>query len=164
MTTTSLTRDSAERRWTAPANLALRVLAVGVAVCLALDAYVHLSDASDYTSVKTSVLSQADLFRIQAVLAIVLALALLARPRRWVWAASALLLAGAAFAVVLYTYVDVGQLGPVPDMYEPTWALPGKVASAWAEGIGACLAVAGLVLASRRRNRDGEPEPRAGRR
>ena len=52
---------------------------------------------------------------------------------------------------MLYTYVDVGQIGPVPNMYEPTWALPGKLASAWAEGIGATLALAGLVLAVRSR-------------
>src|SRR3954468_5232058 len=101
MNTTSLTRDSAERRWTAPANLALRLLAVGVAACLAFDAYVHLSDASDYASVRTSVLSQADLFRIQALLAVVLAVALLARPRPWAWGAAALLLASAVAAVVL---------------------------------------------------------------
>jgi hypothetical protein len=31
---------------------------------------------------------------------------------------------------LLYTYVDVGSLGPLPNMYEPTWALPGKRASA----------------------------------
>src|SRR3954451_1215398 len=138
------------RHWRAGSSVLL-VLSVAVAACLAVDAVVHLRDAPDYASVRTSVVSQADLFRIQAVLAVVLAVALLARPRRWVWGAAALLLASAVAAVVLYTYVDVGQLGPVPNMYEPTWALPGKPASAWAEGIGACLAIAGLVLASRRR-------------
>src|SRR3954453_11518186 len=111
MTVSSARSTTGDRRWTTPTNLAMRGLAIAVAVCLAIDAYVHLSDATDYGSVRTSVLSQADLFRIQAVLAIVLAMALLVRPRRWVWAASALLLAGAAFAVVLCTYVDVGQLG-----------------------------------------------------
>ena len=132
-------------------------LSLAVVACLAVDAYVHFHDAGDYASVRTSVLSQADLFRIQAVLAVVLAVTLLARPRRWVWAACALLLAGAAFAVVLYTNVDVGQLGPVPNMYEPTWALPGKVASAWAEGIGACLALVGLLLSLRRGDRTRAP-------
>ncbi|MGZ4639809.1 MAG: hypothetical protein ACXV2J_12220, partial [Actinomycetes bacterium] len=113
------------------------------------DAYVHLHDAADYEAVRTSVLSQATLFRIQAALAVVVAIAVLVRPRRAIWAAAAALLASAFAAVVLYTYVDLGRLGPVPDMYEPTWALPGKLVSAWAEGIGACLAIVGLLVAHR---------------
>jgi hypothetical protein len=59
-------------------------------------------------------------------------------------------LAAGVAAVVLYTYVNVGQLGPVPNMYEPSWVLPGKTASAWAEGIGAVLATAGFLVAWRR--------------
>jgi hypothetical protein len=51
--------------------------------------------------------------------------------------------------VVLSTYVDLGALGPLPDMYEPTWALPGKAGSAIAEAAAAILAVAGLTLALR---------------
>lgn len=127
---------------------ASRTIGFAVAACLAIDAYVHLRDAADYEAVRSSVLSQATLFRVQADLAAALALTVLVRPRRWTWALAAALLASAFAAVVLYTYVDPGQLGPVPDMYEPTWALPGKLASAWAEGIGACLAVLGLLVAS----------------
>lgn len=135
----------------APASLAALLLAPAVAACLVIDAVVHLHDAADYTAVRTSVLSQADLFRIEAALSIAIAVMLLVRPRIWTWAAAALVLAGAVSAVVAYTYVDIGQIGPVPDMYEPTWALPGKLTSAWAEGIGAGLALVGLVLALRRR-------------
>jgi len=124
-----------------------RILGVAVAACLAVDAYVHLQDAAYYETVRTSLLSQAGLFRIQAGLAAVLAVAVLVWPRRATWGAAAVLLASAFVAVVLYTYVDPGQLGPVPDMYEPTWDLPGKLASAWAEGVGACLAVLGLLVA-----------------
>src|SRR5436309_3091707 len=100
------------------ASVAGLLLALGVAAALAVDAYVHLHDAADYSAVRTSVLSQADLFRIEAGLAIVLAVVVLAWPRLWAWLAAALLLAGAATAVLVYTYVDVGQIGPVPDMYE----------------------------------------------
>jgi len=32
-------------------------------------------------------------------------------------------------------------------MYEPSWGPPGKVFSAWAEGIGALLALIGLIRA-----------------
>jgi hypothetical protein len=51
--------------------------------------------------------------------------------------------------VLLYTNLDVGGLGPLPDMYEPTWALPGKSASALAEIAAALLAGTGLVLSLR---------------
>jgi hypothetical protein len=76
------------------------------------------------------------------------------RPSRLWWAA-ALMIAGSAFgAVMLCRYVNVGPLGPVPDMYEPTWVSPGKLASAWAEGTATVLAAAGLLLAvSARRHR-----------
>jgi hypothetical protein len=32
-------------------------------------------------------------------------------------------------AAVLYRYVDVGSLGPLPDLYENTWQVPGKLLS-----------------------------------
>ena len=35
--------------------------------------------------------------------------------------------------MLLYRYVDVGSLGPLPDMYENTWQVPGKLLSAYAE-------------------------------
>jgi hypothetical protein len=63
----------------------------------------------------------------------------------------------AAGAVVLYTYVDVGTLGPLPDMYEPTWALPGKRLSGAAEIAATVLAVVGFLVAVRGRRR---PAPR----
>jgi hypothetical protein len=37
--------------------------------------------------------------------------------------------ASALAAVLLYRYVDLGPLGPLPDMYENTWQVPGKLLS-----------------------------------
>ncbi|HSP38762.1 MAG TPA: hypothetical protein VLR26_13520 [Frankiaceae bacterium] len=125
----------------------LRLLALAVAACLVVDAWVHLRDAADYDAVRTSMLSQATLFRIEGVVALALAVALLRWPQRLLWVAAVGVLASALGAVLAYTSVDVGQLGPVPDMYEPTWQLPGKVASAWAEGTGLGLALTGLLVA-----------------
>ena len=71
------------------------------------------------------------------------------------WAIAVLVTASAAGAVLLYTYVNVGGLGPLPNMYEPTWALPGKEGSAAAEIAGALLATTGLVLALRSYGRRG---------
>ena len=83
----------------------------------------------------------------------VVAIALLVRPHPVVWAVAVLVAAGAIGAVLLYTYVDVGALGPLPDLYEPTWAVPGKSASAVAERLGTLLAIIGLVVAVRTRPR-----------
>ena len=135
-----------QRRVSPPAVLIQRVLGVAAAACLAVDTYVHLRDAGFYRAVTTPVLSQATLFRVQASLAAAAGLALLVRPSRPWWAA-ALLIAGSAFgAVMLYPYVNAGTLGPIPDMYEPTWAPPGKLASAWSEGAATVLAAAGLLV------------------
>ena len=92
-----------------------------MAAGLAIDAFVHLDLASTYEPVRTSVLSQADLFRAEAVVAVLAALLLLVRLRRYS-AAIAAVVAGSALAVLLvYRYVDLGPLGPIPSMYEPVW-------------------------------------------
>jgi len=49
-------------------------------------------------------------------------------------------------AVLLYRYVDLGALGPLPNMYENTWQVPGKLLSAYAEGAAIVLAGLGLVV------------------
>ncbi len=126
---------------------AQRTLGVATAVLLAIDAYVHLHDAHFYDAVTTSTLSQGTLFRAQAAAAVVVGIALLVRPHPVVWAVAVLVAASAVGAVLLYTYVDVGALGPLPDMYEPTWAAAGKPASAVAEGLGTLLAIIGFVMA-----------------
>jgi glucan phosphoethanolaminetransferase (alkaline phosphatase superfamily) len=145
MTTTAFSTPETRRRF--PTAIVLRLLALGVAACLVVDAWVHLHDAKDYEAIRTSVLSQATLFRIEGVVAVALAVTLLLWPRRLLWAAAVVVLASALAAVVASTYIDLGQLGPVPDMYEPTWQLPGKLASAWAEGIGTGIALVGLLVA-----------------
>ena len=142
-----------------------RVLAASTALLLAVDAYVHVRDAGLYDGATAGyVLGQGTLFRIQAFIAAVVAVTLALRPRPWVWALAASVAASAATAVLLYTYVDVGPLGPLPDMYEPTWALPGKAASAVAEAAATVLALVGLgsaLLARGRRRGPGVPS-RAG--
>jgi hypothetical protein len=128
-----------------------RGLAVATAALLAVDAYVHFHDAGRYDIVTSSTISEGTLFRVQAAVAVVVAVALLIRPRPVVWAIAVLVAASAAGAVLLYTYVDVGALGPLPDLYEHTWARPGKRATAVAETAAALLALAGLAVALRTR-------------
>jgi hypothetical protein len=54
---------------------------------------------------------------------------------------------------VLYTYVNVGSLAGLPNMYEPSWGPPGKALSAIAEGTGALLALGGLAWSIQRGRR-----------
>nr|WP_221382794.1 hypothetical protein [Actinoplanes polyasparticus] len=131
---------------------AQRVLTVVTAALLGVDAYVHLHDAAQYDQFRSSVMSEGTLFRIQGVVAIVVALALLIWPRVLTWIVSLLVAGSAAVAVTLYTYVNVGQLGPLPNLYENTWSAPGKAFSAVAETLAALVAIAGLTLAVRARS------------
>jgi len=112
-------------------------LAVLTAIGLAYDAKVHLHLASGYDAVGSTI-TQGALFRIEAVVAIVVALAVLLSDHRLVWAAAGLTGLAGVGAVVLYRYVDVGAIGPVPNMYEPIW-YGEKTWSAVAEGAVAAL-------------------------
>jgi hypothetical protein len=125
----------------------VRALGVATAALLAIDAYVHFNDAGLYDIGTGASITQGSLFRAEASVAVVIAVALLVWPHWLVWVIAVLVAASAAGAVYLYTYVDVGRLGPLPDMYEPTWALPGKRTSAVAEAVATATAVAGLVTA-----------------
>lgn len=101
------------------------------AIGLVYDAKVHLQLADDYDVIGSTV-TQGQLFRVEAVVAGLVAIALLLSDRRLVWAAAGLTgLAGVA-AVLLYRYVDVGAIGPIPNMYEPVWFAE-KIRSAYAE-------------------------------
>ena len=131
------------RTWSAISGALIVIVLAG----LAIDAYVHFDLASTYAGVKSSTLSQADLFRAEAVLAVIAGLALLVRPRRYTAAFAFLVSAGGTAAVLLYRYVDVGALGPLPNMYEPLWYSK-KTLSAWAEGIAALSALALLAAMS----------------
>lgn len=122
-------------------GLALRVT---TAAALIIDAVVHLKDAALYDPNTGALISQGQLFRVQAVIALVLAAGVLVIPRRLVWLVAFLVAASAFGAVVLYTYVNVGPFAGLPNMFEPSWGPPGKLASAVAEGAGALLALAGL--------------------
>lgn len=133
------------RRPLARSPLVSWALRVGTAAALAIDAGVHAVNASGYDDAQVT-LSQGHLFRIEAGVACAVALLVLLWPRRSAWIAALLVAASALGAVLLYRYVDVGSLGPLPNMYENTWDVPGKVLSAWAEGAAVVLAGLGLLV------------------
>jgi hypothetical protein len=128
------------------------VLRVGTAAALGIDAVVHWANAPAYDTVGTRI-SQGGLFRVEAVVAVIVGGLVLVRPRPSSWLAGLLVAASALAAVLVYRYVDVGALGPLPDLYENTWQVPGKLLSAWAEA--AAVVLAGLGLVTHRSHRGG---------
>lgn len=116
-------------------------LTVVVVAGLAVDAYVHLDLASAFAGNKTSVLSEADLFRAEGIVAIIAAVALVVRPRRYTAAFAFVVAAAGTIAVLVYRYVDIGAFGPIPGMYDPFWAPTSKTVSVFAEGVAALAAL-----------------------
>jgi hypothetical protein len=121
--------------------LALRLV---IAAGLAVDAYVHLVVASDYDIIPGTI-SAGSLFRLESVAAIVAGLAVLVRPGRITYLLAFLVGASALAAVVVNTNVDLGAIGPLPDLYEPVWFTE-KTVSAVAEGVAAVAAALAFAL------------------
>lgn len=127
----------------------VRVVLTLLAVAgLAVDAYVHFHLASTYDAIKTSTLSQGELFRAEGVAAVVAALAVVVRPRRYTALFAFAVAGGGLAAVLIYRYIDIKAFGPFPAMYEPVWYAD-KVRSAYAEGIAAAAAAALMVVGTR---------------
>lgn len=142
------------------ARIGLLVLKLVAAAGLVIDAVVHLSLAAEYDANAGSVLSQGDLFRAESAAAL-LAVLVLFVARGWLaWVLALLVSATALAAVLVYRYVDVGAIGPLPDMYEPLW-FGKKVLATIAEAGALVACVAGLVLSLSRRRSTAQPQRRA---
>jgi hypothetical protein len=123
----------------------LTALQVITAVGLAYDAKIHFKLAPVYDSIKSSTISQGDLFRIEAWLAVVAAILVLVG-RKPILSFIALAVAGGGLVPLLvYRYYDIGAVGPLPPMYEPAW-YPDKTNTAWAQAIAAVAALIILVV------------------
>jgi hypothetical protein len=134
-----------ERHSTVAAGVAAVALRVLVATALAVDAVVHVRLAADYQLAAPGGIGQGNLFRIEAAVAIAVGLYVLIIGSRTAYGAAFLVTASALAAVLVYRYIDVPAIGPIPSMYEPLWFFQ-KSLSAVAEGAGAVLAASGVVL------------------
>jgi len=125
-----------------------------VVVGLGYQAFAHWHLASNFDAVtgngKPITISEGDLFRAEAVAALIALVLLAVLPRRWTVLLALVVGAGGAAAVLLYRYVDVGAIGPFPNMYEPFW-YPEKAWSVIAEGAAAVAAATLLVAGLRPR-------------
>ena len=140
-------------RWSIT-DIVLRLLG---AAALAISSYVHLHGAHFYKSLGDSI-TQGDLFYAQGAVAAAVALWVLATGHRLAWVAAGLVGAGSFAAVMLYRYVNVGAIGPIPNMYEPTWQTNEKLLSAYAEAAAlviAVIALSRLLRTPRGRAREG---------
>ncbi|MEU6235980.1 hypothetical protein [Kitasatospora sp. NPDC047058] len=127
----------------------LWLLRLLTAAGLAVDAYVHADLAGERDLVGDDI-SQGTLFRIEAGAASFAALLVVLAATRVTWAVAFVVAASALGALLLYTYVDVGTLGPIPNMYEPVW-YPEKTTAAVAEGVAVVTSLAGFLAVGRRR-------------
>jgi hypothetical protein len=125
-------------------GLVTRGIGLVAAAGLVADAVVHLQLAPDYQLAAPAGIGQGNLFRVEAVVAVLVALWVLVRPSRLSFAAAFLVAASALAAVLLYRYVDVPAFGPIPSMYEPLW-FPEKTLSAVAEAVATLAALTGLA-------------------
>jgi hypothetical protein len=115
---------------------------------LGVDAYLHWHLAVNFdtlTGTASPHISEGTLFRLEAVLALIAMLLVLSSRRRFAAAFALLVAAGGLGVLLLYGYVDVGGLGPLPDMYDPIWYTE-KTVSAVAEAVAAVGALCLLLL------------------
>ncbi len=132
-------------------DLLLRLV---IAAGLAIDAYVHFHLATTFDALKSTSsphLSQGQLFRVEAIAAIAAAVLVLVVRNRLTALLAFVVAAGGVAAVLLYTYVDIGEIGPLPAMYDPSWYTE-KTGSLIAEAVAAVAALACVLR--RRRGQD----------
>jgi len=120
------------------------VLRLVVVAGLAVDVYVHLHLAAGYDA-NTAAISEGALFRVEAGVAGLAAVLVLLTRAQVGLVVAFLVAAGGVGAVLLYQYVDVGAVGPLPNMYEPL-SYPEKTDSLIAEAVAALAALALLAL------------------
>lgn len=122
------------------------LLRLSTAAALAIDAYVHADLAGRYDlNQGSAAISQGDLFRVEASVSAFAALAVILTVWRLTWTLALLVAASALGGLLLYRYSSPGALGPLPDMYEPSW-YPEKTLTAIAESAAVITATLGLLL------------------
>lgn len=128
----------------------LWVLRAGAAAGLVVSAVIHVQLAPDYQQAAPGGIGQGTLFLVQAGAAALAAVFVLLKGSRMAFAVAAVVGLSSLAAVILYRYVQVPAVGPLPSMYEPVW-YTAKVITAVAEAAAGALAVAGYVLLHRSR-------------
>ncbi|BBH16858.1 hypothetical protein Back2_11450 [Nocardioides baekrokdamisoli] len=130
------------------------LLRLAAAAGLVVDARVHLKLAGAYDSIRSSAVSQGDLFRIEAGLAIAAAVLILLVRKSFTDFFAAAVAGGGLAALLVYRYADLGAIGPLPPMYEPAW-YPDKVDTCIAQAIATAASICVLLVAAYRGRKAG---------
>lgn len=133
-------------------NLAARII---TAVALVVNAYIHFRLASTFDAVTGTLLSLGDLFRIQGVAGVLVAVLVVMLPRRWA-ALVAAGLAGAGIAMLVisvYAPLDLSAIG-LPVISESAW-YPDKLVALASQGIAVVAALFAALSTAPRRATDG---------
>lgn len=142
---------TASGRATSAAVTGERTLRLLAGAGLAASAYVHIHLARRYAGLGDTITME-QLFYAQGVVAALVTIWLLATGNRWAWRAAGLVGLASFAAVMVYRYVSVGAIGPLPDMSDPTWSpSPEKALSAVAEAAVVVLWLGSEALRRRRR-------------
>lgn len=124
------------------ADVVLRLL---VAAALVTDAVVHILLAPGYQLANPGGIGQGNLFYLESAAAILVALYVLIRGSRPAYFLALVVTGSALAAVLLSSLLRLPAIGPIPSMYEPIWFFE-KTLTAVAEGVGAVLALVGLII------------------
>lgn len=116
-----------------------------VVVGLVIDAIVHLQLAGTYDLAAPAGIGEGNLFRIEAVAALLVAAAVLLTGSRYAYAAGFLTAGGGLLLLIVYRYFEVPAFGPIPSMYEPLW-FGKKTFTAVAQGIAAVAALCAFFV------------------
>lgn len=153
---------------TSPARVSLRRVAVRcwtpitaritVAVGLAVDAYVHLDLAPTYAE-GGGLINEGVLFRAEAAAALLTAIAVTITGRRAGYLAGLAVAVSALAAMLVSRYVNLGAIGPFPDLYDPVW-FPEKLLAMFAEGAASLAALLGFILHGMARKPSAAAAPR----
>lgn len=120
------------------------VLRLVTATALTIDAVLHLQLARVYNLAAPGGIGEGTLFRLESVVALIAAALVLGFGGRVAYGLAFVVAASATGAALLYRYVDVPALGPIPAMYEPVW-FGKKIVATAAETIGTVTATLGLL-------------------
>ncbi len=125
------------------------LLPVVIAAALVLNAVIHLRLAGPFDANPGALLSQGALFRIQAVVNLIVALLVVVRPRAWTMFIAFIVAAGGAAVLTLTSVVPLdGTAVGLPYLFEPAW-YPAKQTSLVLQLLAAALAVAWILRAIR---------------
>lgn len=139
----------------------LWILRAGVAAGLVVSAVIHVQLAPGYQQAAPGGIGQGTLFLVQAAAAGLAGAFILLRGARTAFVTAAVVALSSLAAVVLYRYVQVPAVGPLPSMYEPVW-YAAKTITAVAEAAAGALALAGYAMLSQ--GRAGTRRQKGGRR